>query len=234
MFGKNELQPLVKSDGDKLMVQEIFYTIQGEGPDTGTPAMFVRMWGCHLKCFFCDTDFESNRQAMGTAEIVRKCKGVRLVVLTGGEPMRQNIAPLISDLMMHGHRVQIETAGSFYFQEIPHWHWEMLSIICSPKNHVVHGLIANHATAFKYVISATHEADPMDGLPRANFQEPGGEARRLARPPWLNARPLDIFVSPMDEQDPEKNQANMWRCIYLAKTFGYRISLQTHKILGVA
>lgn len=233
MFGKNELQPLVKSAGSKLQVQEIFYTIQGEGPDTGTPAMFVRLWGCHLKCFFCDTDFESNQQSMTWTDIVKLCAGPRLVVLTGGEPMRQNILPLIQSLIEHRHRVQIETAGSFWFQDVPFWRGDRLSIVCSPKTHSVHSMIALHAQAFKYVISADSGEDLIDGLPIVNFQTPGGEARRLARPPWLRERPHDIFVSPMDEQDPEKNRANVAKCVRLAKLFGYRISLQTHKIIGV-
>jgi organic radical activating enzyme len=74
MFGKNATLKRELSDGQLLYVQEVFRTIQGEGPHAGLPATFVRLWGCHLKCYFCDTDFESNKQAMLLAELLAQCK----------------------------------------------------------------------------------------------------------------------------------------------------------------
>ena len=68
-------------------INEIFYSLQGEGFHTGTPAVFVRFSGCNLKCSFCDTNHEEG-QWMSDEEIIRKvvCYPARMVVLTGGEP----------------------------------------------------------------------------------------------------------------------------------------------------
>lgn len=237
MFGTNPLRGKEVSDGTELAVQEIFRTIQGEGPDAGTPATFIRLWGCHLRCWFCDTDFESNEQRRDIEGIAREVQqGPRLIVLTGGEPMRQNIVPLMKLLTRRGHRVQIETAGSLDFQEeirpeaiSPH----LWSLVVSPKTHVVTEFNKLHAEGFKYVISARLLNSEDDGLPIVNYQSKDGVVRKLARPPWLLNMPERIFVQPMDENDLTLNKANQNRCVDLALRFGYRLSLQQHKIIGV-
>ena len=131
MFGKNETEPLLKDhDGLSLDVVEVFPTIQGEGPFAGRPATFIRLAGCHLKCSFCDTDFTSNRALVTVFELGARVEKHRhgLVVLTGGEPMRQNIVPLCEALVAGGYTVQIETAGSFWPQGEYAKHFEALVI----------------------------------------------------------------------------------------------------------
>src|SRR5271156_2670792 len=102
MRGANPIRKPLHDDGLQLEVKNIFPTLQGEGPFTGVPAVFVRLGGCNLACSFCDTDFEGFRD-MPVADIVENVssascergKRVRqLVVITGGEPLRQNIVPL--------------------------------------------------------------------------------------------------------------------------------------------
>jgi 7-carboxy-7-deazaguanine synthase len=237
LYGKNPTRPRRAHSGQVLDVQEMFRTIQGEGPDAGTPATFVRLWGCHLKCWFCDTDFESNEQSRPISNLVSFCKsGAQLVVLTGGEPMRQNLMPLITLLLANGHRVQIETAGSFWFQEMPHWMGTggatPVSIVCSPKTHAVHGLIAVQAAVFKYVVSVDNGTDVETGVPVVDFQSTG-HPRRLAVPLWIKEHPERIFLQPMDQGHENKNKDNRDHCVKLAMKFGYRLSLQTHKITGV-
>ena len=80
-------------------VNEIFYSLQGEGGNTGTPAVFVRFSGCNLSCFFCDTDFSSYTQ-MSVEDIVSAVSAypARLVVLTGGEPALQVDKQLVDAL----------------------------------------------------------------------------------------------------------------------------------------
>ena len=60
MFGTNPSRKQVLDDGQELWVQEVFYTLQGEGPFSGQPALFIRLAGCNLRCFWCDTEFESS------------------------------------------------------------------------------------------------------------------------------------------------------------------------------
>lgn len=231
MFGKNPARKVDRSDGRVLRVQEVFSTIQGEGPYAGLPATFIRLWGCHLQCFFCDTDFESNEDAVLIHRLVDEAgkNKHRLVVLTGGEPMRQNIIPLCDELHQAGHLVQVETAGSFWFQA-DRFDTRPPNIVISPKTASVHSRLANLAQAWKYIIDADGEFD-VDGLPIADFQATGNKAR-LARPPQ-GTPPEFIWLQPMDPVDGSGPRRNMAHCVAIAKRYGYRVSIQQHKILGV-
>ena len=77
----------------KYRINEIFYSVQGEGFYAGTPAVFIRFSGCNLKCPFCDTDFKDYKE-MTAEEILKKVNEVNyghthLIVVTGGEPTMQ-------------------------------------------------------------------------------------------------------------------------------------------------
>lgn len=231
------MQPVEKQDlreDGSLDVHSIFYTIQGEGPDAGTPAVFVRLAGCNLTCPICDTDYTSKRDRKSVECIIEEIKSFSsccdLVVLTGGEPFRQNIVPLVSVLINSHYSVQIETNGTFYSPAIvplinSDQGW--LSIVCSPKSPTIHSMLAKVADAYKYVLDADH-VHPADGLPSVSMM---GAESPPARPPqnWYG----DIFVQPMDTQDPIQNKRNQDAAIASCMKYGYRLSLQTHKILGM-
>ena len=115
-----------------LALAEIFYSIQGEGTWTGTPAVFVRLAGCNLACDFCDTDYAIKRFA-GIDEIVAMVRAAGndcpMVVLTGGEPFAQAQAgALIDALRRDGRRVHVESNGTI-FTELPPDVW----LCVSPK-----------------------------------------------------------------------------------------------------
>jgi 7-carboxy-7-deazaguanine synthase len=229
VFGNNVARKQVIGDGQQLWVQEVFYTLQGEGPLTGQPSVFVRLAGCNLKCFWCDTDFESSTWQPSLQELLEGIAAVRpacadLIVLTGGEPFRQNIEPLVSSLLDRNLRVQIETSGSLWVDlpEDPR-----LSIVCSPKTKNLHPKIIPRITAFKYVV-AQDGIDPGDGLPNASTQK-RDFATRLFRPPAGAA----VFVMPRDDGDEERNILNRRTCTSVALKYGYSLSLQTHKLLGL-
>jgi 7-carboxy-7-deazaguanine synthase len=118
-----------------LALSEIFYSIQGEGTWTGTPAVFVRLAGCNLACDFCDTDY-STKSFASPEEIVamvRKAgRDCPMVVLTGGEPLAQAETPaLIEALRRDGRRIHIESNGTI-FTELPDDVW----LCVSPKERV--------------------------------------------------------------------------------------------------
>jgi 7-carboxy-7-deazaguanine synthase len=229
MFGDNPVRRQELGDGDRLWIQEVFYTLQGEGPFTGEPAVFVRLAGCNLRCTWCDTDFESSTwqpsrdELLGTIEESRTAV-CDLVVLTGGEPLRQNISPLVEELLGRGLRVQIETSGSLWLDLPEH---ERLFILCSPKTGKLHPGLVDRVTAYKYVIAAG-DVDPEDGLPVLSTQVRGAPCR-IARPTG-RAR---VYVMPRDDQDPERNAANVQTCLQVAMKFGYTLTLQTHKLLNI-
>ena len=94
-------------------IHEIFYSLQGEGANTGMPAVFVRFSGCNLHCPFCDTDFASY-QEMEVEEILDSIEEYPsdFIVLTGGEPSLQIDNALIEALHEHDKVIAIETNGT--------------------------------------------------------------------------------------------------------------------------
>lgn len=109
-------------------INEIFYSLQGEGYHTGTPAIFVRFSGCNLRCDFCDTSHEEGI-LMTDEEIIRKVCDYpsQVVILTGGEPSLWIDETLISLLHAAGKYICIETNGTRALPESIDW------ITCSPK-----------------------------------------------------------------------------------------------------
>lgn len=236
MFGKNPIRKQDLSSPEKLWIQEVFPTIQGEGPFAGQGAIFVRLGGCNLRCWWCDTDFESSTWHPTIEELVAKVREATvdtktdLVVLTGGEPFRQDIAPFCQLLIGQGFRVQIETNGTLWLNSLDAIiRSDRLSIVVSPKTGKIHPRINFYADAFKYIVSAD-DADSEDGLPMLSTQTPG-KKMRLARPDSFWCSP--VYVQPLDEYDEAKNKANEAHAVTLVKRHGYRLSYQIHKHLGL-
>ena len=114
---------------DSYKVNEIFYSLQGEGHFTGTPAVFLRFSGCNRCCDFCDTD-HAHGNAMSGDEIADTCAAFpsRHLVITGGEPLLQLDSDLLRKLKSKGFYVQIETNGSLPVPPEVDW------VTCSPKD----------------------------------------------------------------------------------------------------
>lgn len=254
MFGQNPvMKPHFREDG-KVEVKEIFYTIQGEGPLAGRPAVFVRTSGCNLRCFFCDTDF-SDGELLAPDEVYRRVEalmpsamqGGGLVVITGGEPLAQQIVPMVEYLWTEGeYAVQIETAGTCWPSGGEGDRLERLlmrtaflrrsvSLVCSPKTPLVHAKVAACCRAYKYIIRS-EEQDPTDLLPAYSTQQRGHKAR-LYRP-MSDPRALGdfaVYVQPCDEGagNEAATNANWSACVQAALAKGYRLSLQQHKLLNL-
>jgi len=230
MFGKNEVLSPDYSDGTSLRIVKSspFLTIQGEGPYMGHAAVFVRLHGCNLRCTFCDTEFSDPtdpvlplREIVG-AVMTRK-QNAKLVVITGGEPMRQNIVPLCVKLHAEGLKVQIETAGTLWLNGIE----QVADIVCSPKTPMIHIQAWQHAVAFKYVISSRFVA-PDSYIPLTATQ-PRAMPRKLAAP-----RPgAPVYLSPMDEYDETQNRLNRRTVAELAIQFDVIAGIQLHKFIEV-
>jgi len=106
-----------------MVVTEIFKSIQGESAYAGLPCSFVRLTGCNLRCHWCDTAyaFHGGRQ-ISVDEVIARVRGfgVKLVELTGGEPlMQKDVYPLSERLLAEGFRVLIETSGERYVGDLP-------------------------------------------------------------------------------------------------------------------
>lgn len=224
MFGKNKILKPESHSGEKLDIVEIFSTLQGEGPYAGQPAIFIRLGGCNLACSFCDTEFE-NYDAISVNTIMEEIIGLsynskgkkvrKLVVITGGEPMRQPIELFCAKLIEEGFLIQIETNGTI-FRDLP----KEAKIICSPKvtngkyHHIRSDLLAN-INAFKFIVSENIEDyRHIVEIGQSTFETP-------------------VYVQPMDEIDDKKNRDNLRYASELCQENGYLLSLQQHKIVGI-
>jgi 7-carboxy-7-deazaguanine synthase len=189
-----------------LQLSEIFYSIQGEGTWTGTPAVFVRLAGCNLACDFCDTDyatkfFASVDDVVGT---VREAGGeCPMVVLTGGEPLAQaETGALIEALRRDGRRVHIESNGTI-FTELPDDVW----LCVSPKERV-DPRMAQRANEAKLIVDRRVPEEHLalfDAMPTILLQPEGN-------------KPSNVGLA------LEYAKAHPAR---------FRLSLQTHKFIGV-
>ncbi len=225
----------VHNSGYSLDVYEIFATIQGEGPLAGTPSVFIRLHGCNLQCPGCDTEYSSKKQSLSIGDIFLKVANLvtsrgSLMVITGGEPFRQNILPLVTKFLSEGLPVQIETNGTMFPEDFAFAGPE-LTIVCSPKT----GDISNNLKSYslktggvylKYILK-DGEVDKKDGLPTSSL----GESARPWRP--LLSQDWKIFVQPQDDYDEEQNKKNTQACVKSCLKFGYNLSLQQHKVIGL-
>ena len=113
-------------------INDIFYSLQGEGRNTGRAAIFIRFAGCNLKCPFCDTAF-AQYEEMSDEDILNRIKSYpsHFVVLTGGEPSLQVDRQLVDLLHKHGYELAMETNGTHPIVDGIDW------ITCSPKGNTV-------------------------------------------------------------------------------------------------
>ncbi len=203
---------------EKYKINEVFYSLQGEGYWVGTPMVFVRFAGCNLECEFgCDTDktvkklYDSNELLKAVRQVAKSCKRV---CLTGGEPFLQDIEWFISILHSHGFMVHIETNGTFFDRVLALRSSTWVTV--SPKDEET----ARKVTNYQW---------------RGEIKWLVGNNKNL----WIKSsrwigRPLDIpqFLQPVWGKN---YQANLKRAIEVCKQYPdrFRLSLQTHKLIGV-
>ena len=205
--------------------KEIFYTLQGEGANTGSPAVFLRFAGCNLwsgreedlasaVCRFCDTDFVGTdgpgggrfADADSLADAVlaawpASVESHRVVVCTGGEPLLQLDEPLLGSLHARRFRVAIETNGT---QRVP----PAVDWICvSPKAGAP--LVVERGDELKLV-----------------YPQAGAEPERYESLDFPH-----FFLQPMDGPDRSRNTA--LAVAYCRAHPRWRLSLQTHKLIGI-
>jgi 7-carboxy-7-deazaguanine synthase len=189
-----------------VQLAEIFYSVQGEGTWTGTPAVFVRLAGCNLACAFCDTDYALAFVA-SVADVVARVRAAGgdcpMVILTGGEPLAQTVTrALIDALRADGRRVHIESNGTIDVA-LPPDVW----LTVSPKERL-HPAMARRANEAKLIVDGRVPAEWLEYFPAATpaFLQPEGN------------KPANVALA----VDAAKREPAR-----------YRISLQTHKFIGV-
>jgi 7-carboxy-7-deazaguanine synthase len=235
------VEKTVRNDDGFVDLHSIFYTIQGEGPFAGSPAVFVRLAGCNLQCPICDTEYTDGRRKVTPTEVLsmvygKKAFACQLIVITGGEPFRQPIGPLIETFLDAGFAVQIESNGTLPPPRLTGYEYQTsirppsrggAYIVCSPKAGKVNEELVSRACCFKYVM-AIDDGIGEDGLPLKALGHTANP--RLARPPSWWDRP--VYLQPADEQDMDKNFANQGAVVKSCMERGYTLQLQIHKLIG--
>lgn len=189
-------------------INEIFYSIQGEGERVGKPTIFVRFSGCNLRCPFCDTDFKSG-VFMSDEEILHELQKypAKYVVFTGGEPSLYIDNAICNLLHHHGYTIGIETNGTMPITAPVDW------ITLSPKDAFVENaeVVLDWCNEIKLVY----------------------KGQNLARYDTIKVS-HNKYLQPCDECDRVKNHENLLLVLdYIKEHPEWRISVQLHKILDV-
>lgn len=237
-----------------LSVHSIFHTIQGEGPFCGYPAVFVRLAGCNLQCPLCDTEYTQGRRPLHPDQILEEIyrvmgdtRNTRLIVVTGGEPFRQDLAELFDALTKAGYFVQVETNGTLDPPDDSDSEWKYsddfnhpdgVYIVCSPKAGKVRDKIHEEACCYKYVGSFGN-LSPIDGLPMHPLEHPslnGVPRPRILKDYRAQPRYRPVYLQPTDHKDYRRgglNDKSLAAVVESCMKHGYILQLQTHKIIGV-
>lgn len=195
---------------NKMRVNEIFYSLQGEGRHSGRAAVFVRFSGCNLKCAFCDTLHQQYKE-MTEDDIVKEVLKYPclFVVFTGGEPAMQLTESIVEKLHAQARYVAVETNGTIPLPKNVDW------ITLSPKNEYVG----------EKGVPVVTSADEIKVIFK---NEPVSDITRYG----LTAE--YYYLQPCDTGDAEKNKEITAQCIeYIKKHPIWRLSLQTQKIVQI-
>lgn len=186
-----------------MKVNEIFYSLQGEGYHTGTPAVFLRLSGCNLHCRFCDTSHQEGTE-MAEGEILERVLTYpsRHIVITGGEPSLQLTDSLVEILHNAGFYIQVETNGTHPLPEDVDW------VTCSPKGDALVALKRIDELKVVYLGQDVEEI-----------------ANRHAA--------MHYFLQPCSSPDYDGGSNTPATVRYILDHPHWRLSLQTHKLIGI-
>jgi len=202
----------VPDDGTLLPLMEEFYTIQGEGFNTGKAAYFIRLGGCDVGCHWCDVkeSWDAELHPLTTADVIvenaLKHPG-KAVVVTGGEPLIYNLDYLTAKLRENGIQTFIETSGAYPLSGT--WDW----ICLSPKKFKAPvANIAQAANELKVIVF--NKSDFEWAEKHAEMVSPG--CKLYLQPEWSKSKEITPLIIDYVMQNPK-----------------WEISLQTHKYLNI-
>ncbi|MCY7324328.1 MAG: 7-carboxy-7-deazaguanine synthase QueE [Phormidesmis sp. CAN_BIN36] len=199
------------STNQTLPIVETFHSVQGEGAWTGTNTFFIRLAGCDVGCWFCDTKESWNLRQHPQREVrdlVRDAIAANpaIVVITGGEPLMHDLTVLSHSLHDVGLRVHLETSGAHLFSGQFDW------VTLSPKvSKPPHESVYAHASELKIVVANAQDLIWAEQQ-SAKISAP---VIRYLQAEWSTQESRDLIFD------------------YVLQHSQWRISVQTHKMLGV-
>ncbi len=200
------------NEGGMLPLVEEFYSIQGEGCNTGKAAYFIRLGGCDICCSWCDTRYSWNAELhpmtdIGTITANVIASGADSVVVTGGEPLMWNLDPLCGLLKERGLKTFLETSGAYLLTG--KWDWITLSPKKgSPPTHEIYAL-ADELKVVVYDGTDFAAAEKYSSMVRPH-------CRLLLQPEWSR---YGEMISAITE--------------YVKKNTKWMVSLQAHKFMHI-
>lgn len=204
--------PIPQITAAELPVMERFYTIQGEGAHSGTPAYFIRTAGCDVGCVWCDVKESWHTEGYPIINVEAlaadaKASGTRVVVVTGGEPAMYPLDGLTTALQQNGLRTHIETSGAHPMSG--NWHW----ICFSPKKFKspqpdIYAL----AHELKVVVFNKHDFKWAE----EHAAKVNDKCRLFLQPEWSKAEEMLPLIIDYIKENPQ-----------------WSISLQTHKYMNI-
>lgn len=206
-----DAKEIVKS-GRYLPVMEEFYSLQGEGYNTGEAAYFLRVGGCDVGCHFCDVkeswdaDLFPPKPVDDVIERASEFAG-RSVIVTGGEPLMYNLDYLCAKLKENGFKIFLETSGSHPVSGV--WDW----ICLSPKKNAapLHEIYAK-AHELKVIIYNHSDFDWAE----ENARVVSADCKLYLQPEWSNRGEMMPLIVEYVKNNPK-----------------WKISLQTHKYMRI-
>ncbi|WP_425392600.1 7-carboxy-7-deazaguanine synthase QueE [Ekhidna sp.] len=200
------------TDPEYLPVMESFFTIQGEGFYSGTPAYFIRLGGCDVGCVWCDVKESwdaSQFDWYSVQEITKKAKesGAHLVVVTGGEPLMYDLSLLTNALKSEGLQTNIETSGAYPLSGS--WDW----ICFSPKKFKA-PLQEFYSSSHELKVVAYNKSDFKWAA--SHGKQMNSKAQLFLQPEWSKEKEMTPLIVDFVKENPQ-----------------WRISLQTHKYMDI-
>ncbi len=191
-----------------LNVNEIFYSLQGEGGRMGEASIFIRLSKCNLACDFCDTDFESGKD-MVLDEILQAIAvyPCRWIIWTGGEPTLQLSDEILVFFKNKGYKQAIESNGTRPLSTLLDY------MVCSPKNNFS-GIkkINPSVDEIRLPVQSGDKLPAIEDLPHAQF----------------------YFLSPVFLDDSKATENNIQYCVeQIKQNPEWRLSLQMHKLIDI-
>lgn len=191
-----------------LNVNEIFYSLQGEGGRQGEASVFIRLTNCNLNCDFCDTDFQ-NGVDMQAAQIIAHIRQFpcKWIIWTGGEPMLQLTEEIVVFFKKEGFLQAIESNGHYKLPDLLDYK------VVSPKGNARYAKAINaEVDEVRIPVRKQDSIPAIKDLPQAAF----------------------YFLSPVFSENPFETKDNIDYCVKTIKQNPrWRLSLQIHKLIGI-
>lgn len=210
-----------------LYLDDIFVSIQGESTDAGLPCVFVRLFGCNVKCTYCDQPQKAcDRKRVSVGNLIDMVRRYRIpyVCITGGEPLlQQDVYPVIYELLSEGYKVSIETNGCVPIEPCNYNRsYKYVMDVKCPSSGVSH----------KNILSNLANLQPHDEVKFVIADEKDYKfAKRILRSYPTSAK---ILFSPMfDENGKPVISQQLVEWLIRDKFYYARISVQIHKFLEV-